>query len=125
MIHVIVVSLIGLILSIYAYHVEKKAENKNYNALCDINDKISCTKVFKSKYGKLSGISNSVIGIFFYIFIIILYYVKFGWIFYFALLTVFGSVYLAYLQFFKVRSYCLVCSSIYIVNILLLIFSYY
>lgn len=42
---------IGVILSIYALYVEINAEsNNNYEAMCDINEHISCSKVFTSKY---------------------------------------------------------------------------
>lgn len=42
---------IGVILSIYAYYVEIQSEkDSNYEALCDINEHISCTKVFSSKW---------------------------------------------------------------------------
>lgn len=119
----IIIPIIGLILSIYAYYVEFKIKNKKYKAGCDINAKISCSKAFSSSYGKLIGVSNSLIGIFFYILIIILFYIKLELIFYFALFSVIGSIYLAYLQFFKIKSFCLVCSSIYFINILLFISS--
>lgn len=42
--------LVGLLLSLYALYVEIKAEaNDNYEAMCDINEYISCSKVFTSK----------------------------------------------------------------------------
>lgn len=42
--------LIGLGLSIYAYIVELSAEmDKNYEAMCDISEHMSCTKAFTSE----------------------------------------------------------------------------
>lgn len=42
--------IIGTILSMYALYVEINAEaNDNFEALCDINEYISCSKVFTSK----------------------------------------------------------------------------
>lgn len=42
--------LIGIILSTYALHVEIHAEHDNsYEALCDIHESMSCSKVFTSK----------------------------------------------------------------------------
>ena len=120
---VLIISLIGFFLSVYAYSVEKRSKSRGYKAACDINSKISCTKNFNSKYGRLFGISNSLIGMIFYCFVIVLMYIKPEAILYLASLSVFGSLYLAYLQFFKVRSFCIVCISVYLVNILLLIFS--
>ena len=45
-------------------------------------------------------------------------------IFYLAIISVIGSIYLAYTQITKIKSFCLVCSGIYLVNLLLLVFSY-
>lgn len=44
------VSALGVIISIYAFHVESRAEqDSNYEAMCDISERVSCTKVFSSK----------------------------------------------------------------------------
>lgn len=46
----LLVCLAGIALSIYALHVElSKAHDKDYKALCDINEHMSCSKVFTSK----------------------------------------------------------------------------
>lgn len=42
--------ILGISLSAYAFYVETKAEGDNdYKALCDINEKMSCSKVFLSE----------------------------------------------------------------------------
>lgn len=42
---------VGMLLSAYAYYVEVSAESDHdYNAMCDISEHISCTKVFTSEY---------------------------------------------------------------------------
>ena len=47
----------GLGLSGYAYYVElQMEENPDYKAMCDINEEISCTRVFNSEYGTGFGI---------------------------------------------------------------------
>lgn len=118
-------AVIGLLLSIYAYHVEKKSEKQaNYHAVCDISDKFQCSKVVGSEYGKTAGVSNSIGGALFYILVFILTFFNISLIFYLAILSIFGSLYLAYIQYFIIKKLCLICSSIYVVNILLLIFSY-
>lgn len=44
------VSALGVLISIYAFHVETRhEEDPNYEALCDISERVSCTKVFSSK----------------------------------------------------------------------------
>lgn len=42
--------LIGFGLSLYSLNVEMNAEeDENYSAMCDISERISCTKVFTSE----------------------------------------------------------------------------
>ena len=42
--------LLGVVLSVYALYVEvKKTQDKSFQALCDINSRMSCSKVFSSK----------------------------------------------------------------------------
>ncbi len=123
---IIVLSLVGLILSIYAFYTGKKLEkNKKHKALCDIHDKASCTKAFSSEYGKMFGVSNSLAGIGFYILIIILSFLNYHKIvFYLAVVSMPIIIYLAYVLFFKLKNLCIVCTAIYLINILLFIMSY-
>ena len=42
--------LLGIVLSIYALYVEvRKMQDKSFTAMCDINSKMSCSRVFASK----------------------------------------------------------------------------
>ncbi len=122
-------AIIGFWLSFYAYYVEKKAGKKsakeNYRPVCDISPKISCTKAFSSKYGRLLGMSNSLFGMFFYLVIYILFSLNlFNYVFFLSVLSVPGSIYLAYISYIKLKTFCLVCTSIYLINFLLLFLSY-
>ena len=121
-----ILAVIGFLLSLYAFYVEKKFEaNNKYHAACDINDRVSCTKAFKSKYGHTFGISNSIFGMIFYVIVFVLLFMNFtNIVFYLSTLSLLGSIYLAYILYFKVKSFCLVCNAIYIVNILLFVFSF-
>ncbi|KAJ8935230.1 hypothetical protein NQ314_012926 [Rhamnusium bicolor] len=68
--------LIGLGLSLYAYTVELQVEmDDKYQPMCDIHPHVSCSKAFKSDYGKGMGIfgkdsvlhkPNSLFGLMFY-----------------------------------------------------------
>ena len=58
-ISILVLGVIGFLLSWYSYYAEKKFCRTRRKMICDINDKISCTKAFTSVYGKTFGISNS------------------------------------------------------------------
>jgi len=120
-----IISLIGLVLSIYALYVEFRASNDpNYVAACDISSYISCSKVFTSKFAHLFYLPNAVFGCGFYILIIILDYMK-----QYKLITVLGiiscvaSAYLAYVLINILHEICVVCFSTYVVNICIVLIS--
>lgn len=121
-----IIAILGFLLSFYAEYIDYKvSKSKKYKAVCDLNEKMACSKVVSGEYSKTFGISNSLLGMFFYALIFILTLTEyFNYVLYLAVFSVLGSVYLAYLQYFKIKNLCLVCTSVYIVNILLLIFSY-
>ena len=125
MLSVILLAVLGFGISLYGYMVEwNVARDKTYKAACDISDRISCTKAFYSPYGKLFGISNTMAGMIFYAIVFIL--AIFGYIYLVRLLAVAGflaTILFAYLLYVKVKSYCLVCTATYVINILLLLCS--
>ncbi len=121
-----ILAVAGIVLSFYALHVEQYAgRKKGYQAVCDINEELSCTRAFTSDYGQTWGVSNAVYGIFFYLIVLMLSIAnESGYILVLSLLAVVGSIYLAYVQYGKLKTLCVVCTAIYLVNILLLIFSF-
>lgn len=122
-----VLAVIGLLLSVYALYVEQRFTKIGaYKPWCDISPRISCTKVLSSSYGHLIGIPNSALGIGFYLIIFILASI-FGAasVFWLAVFGVVVSIYLAYLSLAKLKLFCVVCGGTYLVNILLLIASYF
>ncbi len=124
-----ITAIAGILLSIYAYYIEKKKEKEHsYKAICDINERMSCAAAFSSRYGQLFGISNSIYGLGFYAFVILLTIMSISnainYIFYLSIASLSYSIYLAYVSYFKLKNFCLVCHFIYLANILLLVFSY-
>ncbi len=117
---------VGILLSLYSLYVEHKAKHyKSYKAVCDISDRASCSTTFKSDYGQLFGISNGVWGILFYLALMgLLYFGYLDFVFYGAVFGILFSIRLAYILYFKLKNFCLICNGIYLVNILLLIFSW-
>lgn len=117
---------IGFAISQYVFWVEKRTrEDRDYTPLCDINDRISCTRAFKSRYGNLLGFSNSILGMFFYTVLFIAQLLGFEMmVFGLSFAAAVASFGLAYILYFRVKSLCLICTSIYVINILLLVFSY-
>uniref|UniRef100_A0AAX7SCD6 vitamin-K-epoxide reductase (warfarin-sensitive) n=1 Tax=Astatotilapia calliptera TaxID=8154 RepID=A0AAX7SCD6_ASTCA len=130
--------LFGLVLSVYALHVEVSRErNPDYRALCDLGESVSCSRVFTSRWGRGFGLvqyfvakdsplnqPNSVLGIIFYTLQMGLglsvskkaaaFLVFSSWV------SVAGSLYLASILAFVLGDFCMVCVSTYIVNFALL-----
>ncbi len=127
MIFIILLTLAGIVVSIYAYTVETNiAQSAEYKPACDISDKISCTKVMGSRYRKMLGISNALIGVAFYAVLFVLAcFSAASFIFYLSIGAIVASIALAYITYFKIKSFCLVCTSVYVINLLLLIVSYW
>ncbi|KAJ8959651.1 hypothetical protein NQ318_021839 [Aromia moschata] len=127
--------LVGLGLSLYAYAVELQVEmNENYQPICDINPHVSCSKAFKSDYGKGFGIfgkdsklhkPNSLFGLMFYSMIATLAQSNARFIVLFSLVLIaisnLLSLYFAYILYFILYDLCIVCVSIYVVNVVNLI----
>ena len=124
---VFIVSLIGVALCLYGISIEQEIrKNPLHKAACDISELISCTKTFTSPYAKLLGISNSWVGLIFYCGMLFLALFEMRTLLLIgSVFSLFGSVYLAYLQYFKIKTVCLLCTALYIVNVVLFIGSYY
>jgi vitamin-K-epoxide reductase (warfarin-sensitive) len=122
---IVVLSSIGIVLSAYALYVKHQlGKNKDYKAVCDISEKVSCTKPMASEYGSLLILPNSAFGVIFYAVVLFFgYFDEMRAVFWLSALAVIGSVYLAYVSFFKLKVVCPVCTAVYMVNILLLVFS--
>ncbi len=121
-----ILSGIGVALSLYALYVKHKLQqDKGFKALCDINEKVSCTKAMGSEYGSFFIIPNSAFGVVFYAVMLLLgFFDEMKAVFWLSVLAVLGSVYLAYVSFFKLKVVCPVCMMVYAVNIFLLIASF-
>jgi vitamin-K-epoxide reductase (warfarin-sensitive) len=121
-----VLSLIGFSVSCYAYIVEERMKrDSSYKPVCDLSDRVSCSKPFLSPYGKLIGFSNSIAGIAFYGALFMLNTLGFNvLVFYSVVAACIASLGLAYILYFKVQSLCLICISTYVINALLLVVSF-
>ncbi|MBW2965396.1 hypothetical protein KY363_08115 [Candidatus Woesearchaeota archaeon] len=119
-------ALIGAILSAYLIYVEQMLKrDSHYKAMCDLGNRISCTKVATSKYAYTLKISNALAGLAFYSVVILLAGLgMIQLIFYLSALAMLFSMYLGYVSFFRMKHFCLVCTATYVVNIFLLILSF-
>jgi len=117
-------ALVGFILSMYFLYVGRKlSSTKNYRALCDITETISCSKAAKSKYSSLAVIPNALYGVIFYFLVFVLFPSYNQFVFYLAVMASLISLYLVIISF-KMKVICPVCISTYIINFLILYFSY-
>lgn len=122
---ILILAIIGFCIACYAYYVERKMKtDATYRPACDINDRISCSKAIQSPYAKLFILSNSILAMIYYTVVGLLAFMGLHTLLIAA--TVFGvvtSCFFAYLLYFKIKTLCLVCTSLYIINIALLIAS--
>jgi len=137
----VVISLVGLIVSSYAYYVEvRMAQDKNFKPLCDISKEVRCSKALGSSYGKGFGFlgnvfghqhtlnqPNTIFGIAFYALMACLGFARNSKAslvqLNLAFISVLVSGYLAYVLFFVLKEICPVCIATYAVNIILLLLS--
>lgn len=125
-ISIIIIAAIGLCISLYAFFVERKlTENPMYHPVCDLSDRVSCSKTFISPYGHLFKYSNTIAGAIFYSSMMLLAYLdRLQLIWYGTVAAIIASVIFAYILFFKIRTICLLCISLYLVNVALFITAY-
>ncbi|XP_074466262.1 LOW QUALITY PROTEIN: vitamin K epoxide reductase complex subunit 1-like protein 1 [Sebastes fasciatus] len=139
----LLVCLLGVLLSLYAFHVEREtARDPGYTALCDVSSSISCSKVFSSRWGRGFGLlgsifgndsalnqPNSVYGIAFYAFQLLLGMTVSAMaaliLMTTSILSVVGSLYLGYILYFVLKDdLCIICITTYALNFILFILNY-
>ncbi|KAL2095063.1 hypothetical protein ACEWY4_009782 [Coilia grayii] len=136
------VCLLGIMLSLYAFHVEREnAKDSNYRALCDLSNSISCSKVFTSRWGRGFGLlgsifgndsamnqPNSVYGIIFYILQLLLGMTVSAMaaliLMSTSIASVMGSLYLGYILYFVLKDFCVICVTTYALNFILFVLNY-
>ena len=118
-------ALIGFGISLYTYQLEQKLKKEpEYKPSCDINDRISCTKPIKSAYGNIFYFSNALMGMIYYLLVAALALLDASQLILIAAICgCLVSAVLAYFLYFKIKSLCILCTSLYIINILILLLS--
>ncbi len=121
------VSVIGFLICLYGFFVERKVRaDKSYKAVCDLSDHVSCTKTFLSPWGSMFGISNIQLGLVAYVSMFLVALIgKVCLAFLLATSFMIATVFFAYILFTKVKTFCLICISTYIINLILFILTYY
>ncbi|XP_016296791.1 vitamin K epoxide reductase complex subunit 1-like protein 1 [Sinocyclocheilus anshuiensis] len=139
----LLVCLSGILISLYAFHVEReKTRDANYRAVCDLSSSISCSKVFTSRWGRGFGLlgtifgndsavnqPNSVYGILFYIFQLLLGKNSINRID-LQIMTVRSSANAcmsemdALTLYFVLKDFCFICVTTYALNFILFVLNY-
>ncbi|KAF4514165.1 UNVERIFIED_CONTAM: hypothetical protein B566_EDAN019262 [Ephemera danica] len=141
-ISIITTVMVGLVLCWYAFVVEMTKElDEKYEALCDISEHMSCSRVFMSRYGKGFGLiglivgddsawnqPNPIFGAALYIAILMMTQCHTSrWALTQVVLCAIinaGSLYLACILYFVLHDFCVVCVSTYLVNLVLLLLAW-
>ncbi|XP_024427047.3 vitamin K epoxide reductase complex subunit 1-like protein 1 [Desmodus rotundus] len=132
----------GILLSIYAYHVEREKErDPEHRALCDLGPWVKCSAALASRWGRGFGLlgsifgkdgvlnqPNSVFGLIFYILQLLLGMTASAVaaliLMTSSIVSVVGSLYLAYILYFVLKEFCIICVITYVLNFILLIINY-
>ncbi len=124
---------LGLFIS---FHIWNKVHNQKVKLVCMIGDG-DCDKVVKSKYSRIFGMDNSVIGMIYYVFILTLVSLKIFYPYLFALSfislgekAIIGfaaafSILLTFIQLSilkKACEYCMIANAVNILIFLVVIF---
>ena len=123
---VVTLATIGMFIALYGIFVEKKIRmDMNYHAACDISSSISCTKSFVSPYNKLLGISNITVCLLYYAVLLLCGITdKSDLAMLLSWAGLIGTIMFAYVLYFKIRTLCLICTSMYVINVLLVVVQY-
>jgi vitamin-K-epoxide reductase (warfarin-sensitive) len=119
----VILALLGFIISLHLYIIELRiAKNPFYKPFCNISDKISCTKVLSTPYAKMFSVSNALVGMVFYAIYALLAILNASTLLLVAaVIACIASAIFAYILYVKIKTVCILCTSIYIINIALLI----
>lgn len=134
--HIILI-LLGLSGFLLASHIHNKKVTKK-KLICP--RKSDCNSVINSDYSKIFGIPVEVLGMIYYAFVmgsnIILGFLKLALftllydyrpniLFYISLVAVVFSLYLIFIQAFKIKQWCLWCIGSAVISLLISIFSFF
>ena len=119
-------AIFGFFVSAYGWYIERKLQkDATYTPFCDIADKLSCVKAAQSPYSHLLFVSNSVVAMVFYAALFCFALMNFTFVVKLFSAAAFGvSAIMAYILFFKIKTACPVCITLYTINIVLFLFSF-
>lgn len=131
---VLMLSLLGILLSIYSLVL---FYNPSFGSICDLSQTFSCSSVAKSDYSSIWGVPIAAIGVIGYIiiFLIAITMVKAYYnnshvshklkklLIVLSFIAVLFTVYLTYIEAFAIKTFCPVCLLSALTIVLIFIFS--
>lgn len=133
---ILILALIGFILSAILGDVGVNAiSDLSHKSICNFNEAFNCDLVARSNYSSHFGIPNFLIGLVYYFILVGLTSYKLAnkekflpnlvvYIFWVSLFSVLGSIYLYYVSSAVIKSFCIFCMGIYLVNILIFLVAF-
>ena len=132
---IIFILICGVMLSLKLYFldVELWSGSREVPSFCNISEFINCDAAAMSDYSKFLGIPNSILGLVFYsmfslVTLLAIFRRDFSrfamrWVLLFGILSSIVGLYLGYVSFFVLRSFCILCCLTYLINVGVFIFS--
>lgn len=122
---ILILAIIGLLISLYTYFLEHKLrKNPQYKPVCDISDTVTCSKPLQSSYTRVFIISNSVAGMLFYgIVALLAVFHAITAVLFMAIAGALSTIVLIYILLVKIKSFCVVCITVDVINFLILLFA--
>lgn len=124
-----IAAILGVCVSSYALYVEwQKEADPSYVASCDISEKMMCSEVLTSKYGKILSYSglveegsvldvpNALLGSFFYLLMFLHPFLPSLLVLAASTGSVGLSLFLAKTLYYDLQDFCLVCVTSYLIN---------
>ena len=132
---IIVLSVIGVIGSAYStYEHYQLISDSSSGSFCDISAEVSCSAVNSSPYSEVMGIPTALIGLVWFIILVILCYGvelkhKFWkpapfYLFVWSIIGMLTVFWLVYAELFLIGAICLVCTLVHILVIIILFLSH-
>lgn len=122
---ILLFALVGLAASVSSLYVHHQLlQQAGYLSFCDVNETVSCTTVYLSRYSSVWGIPVALLGALWFVAVVMLLAGSLwgpaslressaGYIFASATVGLGVSLYLAYVSFFVIKAVCLMCLTTY------------
>ena len=123
---VTLLALIGLVAAVSSTYIHLQlVADPTYSSFCDVNQTVSCTQLYQSRYGSVLGIPVALGGVFWFGVVLLLVFADLrgpvgsreNIASYFLVWTTVGlsvAMYMAYASIFVLGAFCILCGVVYI-----------